>query len=200
MEEGENRKLSSVIFLCLSMLGAIINIILLLCIQRNPLKCFRNCSSYLVAHQAISDVITCLAVASYCIAMINGDSEKLFFDAIPKTFVVLSFTAFVALFLVSLDRFLAIRFPIKYRIYVRPSRLPLVLLPIWLCTFLLIVIIIKIPTLHHRINKTLMYNGVITVFLKLCLHALAFWTIKQKGKQLEKRNFTFRGLVTIRYL
>ena len=186
MGRSNDGERADIFFLIVTSLGAIINALVLLCIQRNPLKCFRNSSSYLVGHQSFSDMITCLFMAGYYIATFFDDSITKIFPTIIKIFVVLSVTGFVALFLVSLDRFLAIRFPIRYRIYVKSYLVPTLVVPIWLCTLVLILLIVFQPASNTIITMFLLVSGGILVFTKLCLHCIAFWTIKAKGSQLRR--------------
>ncbi len=186
MERSDNQELSSIFFLVLSLLGAIINALILLCIQRNPLGCFRNSSSYLVAHQAFSDLVISMFIAVYYIATFCDDSITEKISTIAKVFVVLTVTSFMALFLVSLDRFLAIRFPIRYRIYVKAHLVLVVIVPIWLCTLVMILLIVYKPPLYDIISLFLVVFGGILVFTKLCLHCLAFWTMKRKGSEIQR--------------
>jgi hypothetical protein len=182
----DSQGLRSIFFLILSLIGAIMNALILLCMQRNPLSCFRNSSSYLVAHQAFSDLITSMYIAGYFIAMFCDSSITDNFSTVARIFVVLSVTGFIALFLVSLDRFLAIRFPIRYRIYVKPNLVVVLILPIWLYTSVMILLIIYKPALYSAMSMFLVVFGGILVFIKLCLHCLAFWTIKKKGSVIQR--------------
>lgn len=186
MTRSERHEPSSILFLVLSLLGAGINVLLLVCIQRNPLKCFRNISSYLVAHQAFSDLVTCLFIGSYYIATFLDDSVTAIFLTIIKIFVVLSVTGFTALFMVSFDRFLAIRFPIRYRIHAKCHLVLVLIALIWSCTLALIVVIAKKPSLYNVLSIFLICVGGTLVFMKLCLHCLAFWTMKNKGRQTKR--------------
>ena len=182
----DKQELSSIFFLILSLFGAIINALVLLCIQQNPLRCFRNTSSYLVAHQTFSDFVTSMFIAGYCIATFCDTAITEKFSTVARIFAVLSVTGFIALFLVSLDRFLAIRFPIRYRIYVKSQLVIAVILPIWLGTLGMILLIAYNGALFSTISLFLVVFGGILVFIKLCLHCLAFWTIKKKGDGIQR--------------
>ena len=90
------------------MIGAISQVILLLCLIRDPLKCFRNSATYLVANLAVSD----LAVVLEMIFGMFGS---------PNSWVrSLSHTSFFASILtilsISADRYMMVAHPFKHRL------------------------------------------------------------------------------------
>lgn len=186
MQSSEKHLISNIYSFSLSLLGAIFNALVLLCIQRNPLRCFRNSSSYLVANQSFADMVKSLFIACFYCALFHDLSAKEIFPTIIRIFVVLSVISFAALFLVSLDRFFAIRFPIRYRIHVKPRLVAALIASIWLSALIIIVLTVLKPSTYHTLRRFLVIVGGALVLIKLCLHRLAFWTMKSKRKGIQR--------------
>ena len=171
----------------LTILGSLTNAVLFACLVSNPLGCFRNSSSYLVANQAFSDCLTSSAMAVYYVLKFCYPSIRQASREFRRTLLVLTFQGFVALFIVSLDRFLAIRFPIRYRIYVKSSMSFGLILATWSSTLLTILLNIFATNLFNSVRTALMSIGALLVFIKVCLHCLAFWTMKKKSAEIRRK-------------
>lgn len=180
----------AVSFTVLALLGALINTILLVCLIRNPLGCFRNSSSYLVANQAFSDLTTCLTYALYSIATVSYPSLTAG-SVIGKVYSILlvtSCTGFVALFLVSLDRFLAVRYPIRYRICAKSSIVFSIIFIVWSSTLVLILVTLLLDIVSKVTRYILLTIGTLLVGLNISLHCCAFYTIKKKYAEIQSRS------------
>ena len=94
------------IFHVICIFGAISQILLLYAFAKDPIKCFRNSGTYLIANLAIADLLTCLQVPVFCF--------------LPTTWKFLSWASEgVSTFTISsiaLDRFLLVAYPLKHRV------------------------------------------------------------------------------------
>ena len=96
----------------INFLGTLSNVLLLVAFLRDPLKCFRNSATYLVANLAISDCATCLISLSLHFILTKFGREFTL-EFCYHWFVTVSCVSIAS---ISIDRFLMIAYPIKHRI------------------------------------------------------------------------------------
>ena len=111
----------------INFLGTLSNVLLLVAFLRDPLKCFRNSATYLVANLAISDCATCsISLSLHFILTKFGREFTLEFCY--HWFVTVSCVSIAS---ISIDRFLMIAYPIKHRILMEGSVMILWMAVIW---------------------------------------------------------------------
>lgn len=92
--------------------GIVCNVLLLVGLKRDPLKCFRNFTSYLIMNLSVSDILTCLCRLAEVHCSFGGDG---------KWYFLLHFPIYVSLFcnfFLAFDRYLITVFPLKYKILI----------------------------------------------------------------------------------
>ena len=87
--------------------GAVSNALLLVAFIKHPLKCFRNSGTYLVMNLSVSDCLTCVFY-SYIVV----HPKPLIFQLILAWLACVSL---VSITCISIDRFLIVAYPMKYR-------------------------------------------------------------------------------------
>lgn len=113
--------------------GTVCNVLLLFGLAKDPLKCFRNSTSYLIMNLAVSDILTCLCrlIEVHCLL---GDG---------KLYFVLHFPAYVSMFsalFLAIDRYLITVFPLKYKLLVTWKITLAVVIIQWVLSFAQVVI------------------------------------------------------------
>ena len=109
--------------------GIVSNILLLLCLIKDPLKCFRNSASYFIMSLSVSDVLVCICrlIEAHCQL---GTDGKLHF--------LLHFPLYVSMFggfFLACDRYFIAVFPLKYK-YIVTWRVTLTVVIIhWVFSF-----------------------------------------------------------------
>ena len=170
------------VFLVLPLVGIVINGILIFCIVKNPLSCFRNCSSFLVAHRAFGDGFACLLLTTHCVVINQYVATEGYMLKAQQVLILITVEGFVALFLVSLDRFLAIRYPIRYRVYIKTyvGLIIILIAIIWSVALSMALVIFFANEYWSPIKQAILLLASVLVFVKFGLHYLTFHTIKNK--------------------
>ena len=106
--------------------GAISQASLLYAFVKDPLKCFRNSGTYLIANLAITDLLTCFEIPLFCrlptkllsaMQFISWTSEGV------STFTISS---------IAFDRFLLVAYPLRHRVLISGKRVVVWSSCIWL--------------------------------------------------------------------
>ncbi len=109
--------------------GVISHVLLLIAFIKDPLKCFKNSGTYLVANLAVSDLLTCLiGPFSYCIP-----TETYWF--LQPVFVTIT-ASILTIASISLDRFLMVVYPMKHRVFMNGKVIIVWSACIWLICFI----------------------------------------------------------------
>jgi hypothetical protein len=106
--------------------GIFSNIVLVIGLIIDPLKCFRNPSSYLIANLAITDILTCFTgiVLQYWRPCVNG------FD-IHRFIHLPLYVAVFSIVTIAFDRYVSCVHPLKYRILIT-RKVTFIILLLWL--------------------------------------------------------------------
>ncbi len=113
----------------ITLTGILSNIFLLLGMIMDPLKCFRNSSSYLIMNLGVTDILTCSVafLFFYWRPCVNGYEMNTFFN-FP------SYIAYTSIFTMASDRYMSCVHPFKYRVLItRRVSLTVILLQVLLC-------------------------------------------------------------------
>ena len=179
-----------------ALFGAASNVLLLIALVKDPLKCFRNSGTYLIVNLSISDFLTCACVPFFLhIIVIPG------LDQVVKLFVVsLGNVSFISIASISVDRFLLVAYPLKHRQIINGVRvMSLWLSGIWLSSF-------SLPTLHlfygHKINDLLAVYcfGASVILYSVVMYAITYLTLKKHSKNIAQQNSTESRAQEIRIL
>ena len=170
-----------VIFLVICIFGAISQVLLIIAFVKDPLKCFKNSGTYLMANLAVSDFLACFfAPFWYCIP------ETLFWSLhfCVWTTVAVSFITIVS---ISLDRFLMVVYPLKYRVLMRRKVMIVWLACIWIFGCM-------IPTLLPFKNETgpIVMNllGTALIVFTGIIYGVTYYKLKKQFKNLALENLS----------
>ena len=105
--------------------GVVCQVCLLIAFIKDPLKCFRNSGTYLVANLAVSDLLMCLC--SLCVTMYK--SKFWIFKFLMWTSADASIFTLAS---ISLDRFLMVVYPLKHRVVMGGKVVVIFLTCLWI--------------------------------------------------------------------
>ncbi|XP_028400573.1 lysophosphatidic acid receptor 1-like [Dendronephthya gigantea] len=112
-------------------IGFICNLILLICMIKDPLHIFRNPSSYLIINLAIADMESCVAQLIFNGLLIVGqlDTARLVFES-GITFFGPD-VSFMCLLSLAIERYLCVTKPILYRVHFTGKKIVALIAFIW---------------------------------------------------------------------
>ena len=164
----------------LSFIGIICNILLLIGLIKDPLKCFRNSASYLILNLAFSDLLTCV----YKICDIYWNLCVEFDVNVIQIFDVAEYISWLSILFISLDRYLSVVHPMKYNILVTGKKTFVVILLQWV--FCIISVLWEI--FFKRIGiYTLHTIAFLLVFSSTFFYAKTAYKLKEKSRYLMRQ-------------
>lgn len=164
--------------LCLC--GVFANVMLLVAIIKDPLKCFRNSSTYLIANLAVSDLIVSLSSP--------------FRVYLPDNVIKLSqidafwYTSFFMIISIAADRYIMIAYPFKHRAFIKTKekRIWAWITFTWLLSFIFPLRKSFSPDNQYdeHITNAICFAIVVIVFI---LYTMAYRALKKQEKVLKRQ-------------
>ena len=187
--------LTNISFFVTALLGAASNVLLLIALYKDPLKCFRNSGTYFIVNLSISDLLTCVFVPFFLHVIVIADSSAVF------GLLVVSFgnVSFVSIASISVDRCLLVAYPLKHHQLIVGKVMIVWLSGIWLSGF-------AIPTLQmfygDEMNDMLVVYcfSISVILLSAVMNAITFSTLKKHSKSIAQQNATDSRAQKIRIL
>ena len=106
--------------------GVISQVLLIIALIKDPLKCFKNSGTYFVENLAVSDLFTCLLAPFTCCVPTK------WYWQIHSTLFAITSVSVLTLASISLDRFLMVVYPLKHRVLMTGRIIIVWLACIWL--------------------------------------------------------------------
>ena len=178
-----------IIFLTICILGAISQVFLVIAFLKDPLKCFRNSGTYLMANLAVSDFLTCFfASFSYCI------TKTIYF---PLQFCIWTSGAVSVLSIVSIsfDRFLIVVYPLKHRVLMRGKAVVVWLACIWLigCVFPMKAILSLILARNNELDLIVMnLLAASSIIFAGIMYGMTYYKLKKQSRNFAVENLSNR--------
>ena len=114
--------------------GFVSHLLLFICLLKDPLKCFRNSATYLIANLALSDFITCSA------GLIRMTlAWKISLTTVFYIWDTASFVSLLSIFSIAVDRYVLTVHPFKHRVLLNGRRIAIWILSLWLLSSWLVV-------------------------------------------------------------
>lgn len=161
-------------FICTT--GILANVLLLVALIKDPLKCFRNSATYLIANLSISDLCVSLCIMSNLL----GQDPVLEF----VTFVFF-YSSMLTIFSIAFDRYLMIVHPFRHRVLISGKRVAL-----WICLNWMLSSIHSIERLVFdvsRLDNVFKCSvAVVLILFTCCLYAKTYFTLRSQAKAVAK--------------
>ena len=171
-------------WIIISVLGVVSNVLLLAVFIKDPLKCFRNSGTYLVMNLAVSDCLTCLFFPS--LNVVKMTPYPPIFQFLTSFFASVSFLSVLS---VSIDRFLIVAYPMKYRVLINGKTMVL-----WIAAILMVSSVIPL-ILFSDIRETSIYQAhftfcTIVVIASSLMYSSTYYKLKKQSRDIAAVNST----------
>ena len=168
--------------LVIVLVGAIMNISLLIVYIKDPLKCFRNSATYLVTNLAISDFVTCSFFLLFPLIRLFGQNRMFeFFNYWLMTTSCISITS------ISIDRFIIVAYPIKHRILMKGRFMILWFAAIWILSSLPSVLIHYVDDDKIFVYGLFVFN-VIAIMVSAVMYWSTYYQMKKQSRNISLQN------------
>ena len=176
--------------------GIVANVLLLLAMYKDPLKCFSNSTSYFIANLAFSDVLNLLFYLSeFCLYIITTDltySTQAEMEAKIAVNHLFFLSTFWSILCLSLERFLSIAWPLWHNVHMTPKVCRYWVMLSWLPNILVVGIDVILMRITDKNNIDIFFTlaGVytLTIFLASFLfYVLACASIRRHRLRITTR-------------
>ena len=155
--------------------GFLANLMLLIALIKDPLRCFRNSATYLVGNLTVSDLLFSIVFLL-----------KHFQDSGTSLFDFFQFFSFYlsmgTIFSISLDRFLIIRYPFKHRVLMNGNKMA-----IWICLVWCFSLVHPIKNIFARDridNIVKPAVGSILILSSSFLYGRAYFVLREQARSM----------------
>ena len=166
-------------------LGVVSNVLLLVALITDPLKCFRNAGTYLVMNLSVSDCLTCLiSSVVYIRGRSHGRAILYFAMYWPASVSIVSIAS------ISIDRFLIVAYPIKHRILVKGKVMILWIAAIWMISCVIPIFrLFSDDRVSETIDKSIMnIVPVIIIILSSFMYSSTYYKLKKQSRNIALQN------------
>lgn len=135
---GEIKTWNFIVYILIALTGAVANVLLLLAIVKDPLKCFRNPMSWFIANLAFSDLLNALLnVEELCVALTSYESMLCLPGVTPiriniSVYIFVFALTFPSVFSLALERYFAIARPLWHKVHISPRVCRIWIALLWL--------------------------------------------------------------------
>ena len=183
-------------FLIIPVLGAIANVLLLVAFIEDPLKCFRNSGTYLVMNLSVSDCLPCLLYP--------------FLRVDPKAYLIYAFlilpwlctVSLLSITSISIDRFLIVAYPLKYRTIMTGKVMVPWLAAIWIvsCVFSMWAKFSESESSTKIGERAFLVFSVILIIISSVMYSSTYYKLKKQSRNIALQNSTETRAQEIRML
>ncbi len=160
--------------------GILCNSTLLYGLVKDPLRCFRNCTSYLIMNNTFSDLLLCLYKFAKYYWRTCTDGFLVY-----RLFTAPIYISFLSIFFLALDRCFIVCYPFKYRVFTNGKKAMAVIIFQWLFTFMNIF-------LRNDLEKAVAGFRLLSgIFLLLCssfVYVKTVYHLKKEAKYLDSQS------------
>ena len=170
----------------ISPLGAILHSLLLIAMFKDPLKCFRNTGTYLVANLAVSDFLVCTLATLESIISVNDCVWFQIDQFLLRLFPSVSFASIVS---ISIDRFIMVAYPFTHRGWMKRKIMSVWIICIWFISLLYPgKRVVFGREKHDRFFANYFALGV--VLLTAILYAITYFKLRKKSRNIVLRDLS----------
>lgn len=160
-------------------IGAFSNILLLIGIMMDPLKCFKNSSSYLIMNLSITDILTCLVwlLIQYWPPCVDGQ------NVYPLIFLA-PYVALLSIVTMDFDRYMSCVHPFKYRILITRNVTLTIIVLQWLFSSVHLVLEMAYRDVNWQIYSRATF-ALSTLLSGAIMYSKAAYVLKKQSKYLK---------------
>ena len=169
---------------CVCFAGVISHLLLLNAFVKDPLKCFRNFGTYLVANLAVSDFMVCL-IAPFTTAMFMTRYHP-FLEFFRFTFHLGSV---ITLALIAIERFVIVAYPFKHRLFMNGKVVSACLVCVWLLSCIHPAKELIFGFHDHDLILSV-YFAVTLVILATVIYSFTYINLKKQSQNIDLQGAT----------
>ena len=159
--------------------GAISQAILMFCLIRDPLKCFRNSATYLIVNLAVCDLVVVLQMLSGMFG-----NRNIWLRSTAHTSFYASILTVVS---ISIDRYIMVAHPFKHRIYFNGKKVVCWIAFVWVVSFSCPVSLVLSDNVS--IFSDIKYACLAAaIILTISMYTLTIISLKTQAKSLENKD------------
>ena len=162
--------------------GVVSHLLLFICLLKDPLKCFRNSATYLIANLALSDFITC-SVGLMRMTCKLSTTPTIFY--VWNTAMLVSL---LSIFSIAIDRYVLTVHPFKHRILLNGRRIAIWIVSIWLLSSSWLLV----RGLSFGVSQTDMhiYDAIFIVIPLVTglIYVLTYFSLRKQGQNISEQN------------
>ena len=164
---------------CTICAGIVSHFFLLICLAKDPLKCFRNSASYLVGNLALADFSFC---TFSLFEMTFADKLPTELRNIPK---IASSASLFSIFSIAIDLYILTVHPFKHRILLNGTKVAIWILSIWVLSLLYFIKDFVFGL--HRLDFIILLSILIAVALLTALiYLVTFFSLRKQGRNITR--------------
>ena len=180
--------------LIIPILGVVSNVLLVVAFIKDPLKCFRNPGTYLVMNLSVSD---CLACVFYSFIVVHPKPSLIF----QLILAWLACVSLVSITCISIDRFLIVAYPMKYRTTMKGKFMFLCIAAIWIVSCVIPAWTVFSGSNNVEISsRVLQIFNVIIVILSSVMYSSTYCKLKKQSRNISLQNSSQSRAQEIRIL
>ncbi len=165
--------------------GIISHVLLLIAFIKDPLKCFKNSGTYLVANLAVSDLLTCL-IGPFSYYIPTGTYWFLQPVSVTITASILTIAS------ISLDRFLMVVYPMKHRVFMKGKVIIVWSACIWLISFIYPTKTFLLSTSNDTERIIPLLAGVPVTTFAGVMYGFTYYKLKKQSRNFALENVSNR--------
>jgi hypothetical protein len=167
---------------CTICAGVLSHFLLLVCLAKDPLKCFRNSASYLVGNLALADFIVCSLGMMRDMIFVNNLEVTTFLEYAATTATLISV---FSLFSVALDRYVLTVHPFTHRSLLNGRKIAVWIVSIWLLSSYYL-IKGSIFGLHKVDGIIYLMIYIIVPSLSRLIYLVTFFALRKQGRDISQ--------------
>ena len=158
------------------------HLMLLICLVKDPLKCFRNSATYLITNLAFSDFISCV-FGSIEILDLSEEMRNVV-SYISKTAM---FASLPSIFSIAIDRYIFTVHPFKHRVLLNGRRIAIWIVSIWLLSLCLLVKYLAFD-MNQMDNKIYDATFIIIAVITSLMYVFIYFSLRQQDISEQNRS------------
>ena len=168
--------------------GVVSHLLLLICLIKDPLKCFRNSVTYLIMNLALSDFTVC---ATGLLRML-GVTQSTVIVSVSNTALLASLFSIIS---IALDRYMLTVHPFKHRVLSTGKRVAIWIVSIWLlCLCPLLKGLIVGP---DKVTDSTAYQAIFIIIASLTFftNLITYFSLKRRAREISQQQSQSRNRV-----
>jgi hypothetical protein len=161
-------------------IGVLANLMLLIALIKDPLKCFRNSGTYLVGNLAFSDMLFSLVLLVNLLKPDEKIGNCLQFFAF--------YSSMITIFSIALDRFLMVNYPFKHRFLMSGKKMMLWIAGIWCISAVHPIKLFLWPNKGDKPVKSSI--GAILIIITGVIYCKMYFVLKKQQKSMAGKKNT----------